>query len=111
MKTYIERGENVTVAAPYAVASGAGCLTGRMFGVAQSAAAAAALVVLCVIGVYNLAKKAGDTPGQGALLYWDDNAKLVTTTAAGNTVIGVALLPAQAGDATVRVRLNGAFAS
>ncbi len=112
MKSYLHRGDNVTVAAaPYAVASGAGCLVGKMFGVAESAALAGAAVVLALIGVFMLAKKAGDTPAAGALVYWDDANKVVTTTAAGNTVIGVCLAAPAAGDAQIRVRLNGAFVS
>ena len=59
-------------------------------------------------GVVDGKKTAGDTPAVGALLYWDNTAKSLTTTASGNKRVGVAVKAALAGDATVRVRLDGA---
>jgi predicted RecA/RadA family phage recombinase len=42
-------------------------------------------------------------------VYFDDATNLVTTTASGNTYIGVAVEAAIASTATVKVRLNGSF--
>jgi Uncharacterized conserved protein (DUF2190) len=53
--------------------------------------------------------KAAGAVAQGTPLYWDNTAKIVTATSDGNTRIGVAVVPAAAGDATVTVRLNGSF--
>lgn len=68
-------------------------------------------------GVIDLAKDAS-TFAEGAFVYWDNSAKKATSTVLNNTKIGVAVPTqadgsaapgSQAGDATVRVRLNGAF--
>ena len=44
--------------------------------------------------------------GQGAKLYWDNTNKVLTTTASGNTIVGVAAAAAASGDATVAILLN-----
>ncbi len=36
MKNYVQKGETLTLAAPYAVSSGAGALVGAIFGVAAA---------------------------------------------------------------------------
>lgn len=59
-------------------------------------------------GVVTLPKAAAITPANGARLFWDNAAGNVTATAAGNTLIGHAVLPvAGAADPTIAVRLNG----
>lgn len=83
-------------------------LVGSIFGVANADAASGAEVVLTVTGVFDL-PKAAVALTQGAALYWDDTNKVITPTARGNTKVGVAVAAAGSGDATVRVRLNGAF--
>jgi predicted RecA/RadA family phage recombinase len=45
----------------------------------------------------------------GAPIYWDDTAKLFTTTSTSNTLAGVAVAAAANPSATGRVRLNGSF--
>lgn len=109
MKNFVRLGHTLVLTAAYAVVSGAGCLIGTIFGVAQTDIANGADGPFLLEGVVDLAKKAGDTPAQGAAVYWDNAAKNVTTTAAGNTKIGVATKAAAGADATVRVRLNGSF--
>ena len=121
MKNYIQRGETVTVTAPYAVLSGGGLLvagTGHIFGVA----------------VNN--QSSGDSTGgpdrrgvrsrqgheylcRGRLrLLGQHCRKQCTSTATSNTKIGVAALTTPSGvnapgglsgDPTVRVRLNQSF--
>lgn len=109
MKNYVDNGETVTVAAPYAVASGGGALLGTLFGVAQAAAANAATVVLVTRGIFDLPKAASQAWTVGAAIYWDDTNKVCTTTASGNTLIGkaVAAVGSGAGETLGRVRLNG----
>lgn len=106
MKNFVQDGEVVTLTAPYAVASGGGALVGSLFGVAASTVANGAQGEFCTEGVFDLAKASGAVT-QGAKIYWDNAAKVVTTTASGNTLIGAATQAAQSGDATARVRLNG----
>ncbi len=106
MKNFVESGDQVTVAAPYDVASGAGALVGTaLFGVAADAAANGASVVLRTTGVFDLAKAAGDTFTVGARVYWNNSNKNCTSTSTGNTDIGVATAAAATGDATVRVKI------
>lgn len=109
MKNYVQPGDTITVPAPYSVASGAGVKSGLLFGVAAGTSAEAADLDLVTTGVFDLAKVGANTFEIGAAVYWDDTAKLATSTASGNTKIGVATEPAANPSATVRVRLNGAF--
>ena len=108
MTNFVQDGETITLTAPYDVLSGAGLLVGSIFGVAAFDALSGAPVEACVEGVFNLAKDAS-AAAAGALIYWDDAVKKATTTVGTNKLIGTALLAAATGDATVRVRLNGAF--
>lgn len=110
MKNFVQCGDTITAIAPTGgVNSGDGMLFGTLFGVAAYTAAAGAEVELAVEGVFNLTKASGAITA-GALVYWDDTAKDVTTTATSNTLIGAAILAAASGDATARVRLNGVAA-
>lgn len=109
MKNFIQHGDALVVAAPYAVASGAGLLVGIIFGVASAAADNGAPVAIVTEGVFSLKTKSTDTPAQGAAAYWDNTNKELTTTATDNTKVG-AFTEAKLNGATVgTVRLNGAF--
>ncbi len=108
MKNYISDGVTLTLAAPYAVASGAGMKVGNIFGVAQSAAAISVPVPVVLTGVYDLPKAGSQAWTVGATIYWDDTAKVCTTTAASNLIIGLAVLAvgSGAGETVGRVRLQ-----
>lgn len=109
MKNFVQRGEIVTLAAPYDVASGAGLLVGAIFGVATSAALSGEPVETAVCGVYELAKTSAQAWTVGAKVYWDDTAKVCTTVPTSNTLIGIAVEPATNPSPRGIVRLNGAF--
>jgi predicted RecA/RadA family phage recombinase len=112
MTNYIQEGDTVTATAPYAVNSGQGALIGTMFGVATADVANGAEGEFVTKGVFDLTREtgAGTAWTEGAAIYWDDTNKRVTKTSTSNTKIGVGILPLPAdGDATGRVRLNGAF--
>lgn len=110
MKNYVQPGETVTVTAPYALTAGDGCLVGTLFGVACGTYANGATdAELQLEGVYDLTALSTDTASVGAALYWDNSNKRLTTTSAGNTKVGVAILAKANGDTTARVRLNAAF--
>jgi len=110
MKNIIESGDQVTVAAPYTVASGAGALVGTaLFGVAVDDAANGATVVLKTRGVFDLAKTDGDAFVVGARVYWNNSTKACTSTSTSNTDIGVATVVAATGDTTVRVKIPKAI--
>jgi predicted RecA/RadA family phage recombinase len=62
-----------------------------------------------VEGVWTMAKTSAQAWTVGARIYWDDTAKLCTTTATSNTLIGVATAIAANPSSTGNVRLNGSF--
>jgi len=95
------------VTAPAALSSGDGVLVGMLFGVAQTDAANAAQVQIVRRGVFTLPKVSAQAWTQGAKIYWDDTAKLCTTVATANTVIGAAVLAAANPSATGTVLLDG----
>jgi len=119
MQNYVQRGNTLTVSAPYALLSGGGCQVGNVFGVSVNNQNAGDSTELVVEGVFDMAKDAS-TFVSGAKVYWDNSQQLATAntlTAAGaaNKEIGFAVLdqasgvaaPGGAGaDPTVRVRLN-----
>ena len=109
MKNYVMSGEKIDLAAAADVLSGAGMLVGSMFGVAQNDALIGKTVVLITTGVVDLAKTSAQAWTIGARVYWDDTAKLATTTVGTNTLIGVAVAVAANPSAVGRVRLNGSF--
>ena len=113
MKNIIQRGETLTLTTPYAVSSGGGALVGSIFGVASNDYASGEDGEFQVAGVFDLVRETGASTGwsQGALIYWDNTNKRVTKTSTSNKLIGVAVRAAADGDATGRVRLNGAFLS
>ena len=109
MKNYVQKGENLTLPAPYAVTSGGGVKTGLIFGVAAGDAALGADVDLVTVGVFDLAKVSTDTFAIGAAVYWNDTTKLATSTVGSNQKVGVAVAAAANPSGTVAVRLNGTF--
>ena len=120
MKNYVQKGDTVTVIAPYAVLSGGGLLisgTGHIFGVAVNNQSSGDNMEVLTTGVFDLAKD-NSTFAEGDYVYWDNTAKLCTSTSTSNTKIGVAAITTPSGvnalggganDATVRVRLNPTF--
>lgn len=111
MKNYVQPGNTITLAAPYAVASGDGLLVGAIFGVATAAAANAEPVEAALAGVFDLKKVGSQAWAAGDKIYWDNTAKETTKTATANTLIGVAIeaVANGAGDIVGRVRLNASF--
>lgn len=106
MKNFVQKGENITVAAPAAVSSGAGVLVGALFGVANSDAAIGENLTLATVGVFELPKVTLDAIAVGAAVFWDDTAKKVTVTGPADGQIGHAVAAAANPSATVKVRLS-----
>ena len=109
MRNFVQLGAIIGVAAPYAVASGAGALVGTLFGVAATDAASGASVELHTEGVFDLVKVGSQAWTVGAAIYWDDTNKRCTTVSTSNTLIGkaVAAVGSGAGETVGRVRLDG----
>lgn len=110
MDNYIQKGDNVTVAAPYDVSSGDGAQVGALFGVAVAAAASGADVVLATTGVYLMKKAASQAWTLGQKIYWDNSDKECTSDSTAGMLIGVATVAATSSTTGVTgyVRLNGA---
>jgi predicted RecA/RadA family phage recombinase len=106
MRNFVQPGNQITVAAPAAVASGEGVLIGDLFGVANGDAAIGADLVISTTGVFTLPKATTDAITVGAAVYWDADPGEVTVTATGNTLIGHAVTAAGNPSATVAVRLS-----
>lgn len=109
MKNYVQPGDNLTLTAPYDLSSGDGALVGAIFGVAAGDALTGKEFDSVTRGVFALDKVTANAFAEGAAAFWDNAAKLVTSTAAGNTRIGVATAAAASGAGTANVRLNGSF--
>lgn len=107
MRNYVQPGESITVTATAATNSGDGVKISNLFGIASGDAAIGEKLVLTTRGVFDLPKPSTNTFDIGALAYWDDTAKLVTSTASGNTRIGLAVTAAGNPSGSVNVRLDG----
>ena len=107
MRNYVQPGESITVTATAAASSGDGVKLNNLFGIASGDAAIGDKLVLTTQGVYDMPKVSANTFAVGALVYWDDTAKVVTSTASGNTRIGLAVTDVGNPSASVNVRLDG----
>lgn len=111
MKNFVAVGNILTLPAPAALTSGQGALIGSIFGVAEKDAASGEEVAFLVTGVLDLPKAPSQAWTVGVKVYWDNTAKVCTTTVGTNTLIGVAVkaVGGTAGETTGTVRLNGSF--
>ena len=107
MRNFVQKGENLTIAAPCNVTSGVFLKSGLIMGVASGDALSGVDVV--TIGAFELPKVSTDVFAVGAAVYWDNTAKLMTSTTSGNTKCGAAIVAAPNPSGTVIVRLNGTF--
>lgn len=108
MKNFLGHSNDETLTAPVDLTSGAAALVGAIFGVAKTNIAQGQRGVFSLTGKFTLPKD-GNTIAEGARVYWDNTARVVTATPGSNTLIGAATVAAVAGAATVSVRLNGSF--
>ncbi len=102
---YVQRGEALNYTAGADIKSGDFVLIGALGGVAKTDIANGKSGAVHVKGVFSVAKASGAVT-QGAKLYWNSTNSNLTTTASGNTFVGVAAEAAASGDATVKVLLN-----
>jgi predicted RecA/RadA family phage recombinase len=104
---YIQEGDTLDLAAPYAVDAGDGALIGTLFCVALVTLASGATGAFMTEGVWSLNKTSAQAWTVGAKIYWDNTNKECTTTATSNTLIGCATAAAANPSSTGHVRLNG----
>jgi predicted RecA/RadA family phage recombinase len=107
MKNFVQPGDSLAVAVPYAggVTAGQGVLVGALFGVAAVDGAQNATIECQTKGVFDLTKEPSLAITAGARVFWDTTNRRITTTATGNYQVGLATQAALAADATVRVVL------
>lgn len=108
MKTFVQPGNSLALAVPYAsgVTSGQGVLVGAIFGIAAVDGAQNATIECQTMGVFDITKQPALAIAAGARVFWDDTNRRITTTATGNYQVGIATQAALAADSTVRVWLN-----
>lgn len=106
MKNYIQDGTALDLVAPAAVVSGQAVLYGKMLGVHVSDAALGEDTVAHFKGVHSIPKVAATAMAVGDELYWDDVAKNLTKTTAGNTFVGYCAKAALAADTHVNILLK-----
>lgn len=107
MKNKIQKGDVISVIAPYAVTSGQGVLVGALFGVAAGDATQGNPVEIDRTGVYSLAANTADTGAAGVKMYWDDTNRRLTTTATGSALVGALAVAKGGSDTTATVLLDG----
>ena len=108
MKTFLQPGDSLAVAVPYAsgVTAGQGVLVGALFGIAAVDGVQNAVIECQTQGVFDITKQPSLAITAGARVFWDDTNRRITTTATSNYQVGIAVLAALAADTTVRVWLN-----
>lgn len=100
-------GDVLDLIAPAAITSGDGVLVGSLFVIALGTAANAAAFRGKRTGVWTLPKLSTDVPTQGAKAHWDNTNKRTTTSASGNTLIGVYAAAYATGTTAADVLLDG----
>lgn len=108
MKNFVQNGEKITVPAPDDVLSGAGVMSGKLFGVASGDAKSGVDVTIVRRGVFSMAKVSAQAWTLGQKIYWDDAAKLCTTVVTSNTLVGCAVAVAANPTPVGLVLLDGA---
>jgi predicted RecA/RadA family phage recombinase len=107
VKNYSAGGDVLQLIAPAGgVTSGRGVLYNDLFVVAMNDAAVGAVFSGLVTGVVTL-PKAAQAWVTGRRMFWDDTAKVITSTSSGNTRIGMAISDALVGDATAKILFYG----
>ncbi|MCW0206011.1 MAG: DUF2190 family protein [Achromobacter sp.] len=108
MKTFIQNGASLTVAAPAGgVTSGSGVIVGALFGVAATTAAESEALTIATVGVFALPKLATAVLSAGDRVSWDATNHRCDAPGTGRYPIGVATEAAGNGAGTVKVRLDG----
>ncbi len=108
---FIQEGDSIDLPLPYDRTAGQGFLAGNLFAIAKNTGLSGATVPAVIEGVVRIDKTAAQTFAIGALVYWDDTAKSVTSVSTSNRRIGCCVTVAAAGgDAQAVVYLPGTVA-
>lgn len=109
-RAFISRGDVMTFTAPSGgVVAGTGVLIGNLLVIPQTSAAQGLPFDGYADGVVTHAKAGSQAWTEGAIVYWDNTAKVFTTTSTANYRAGCAVVAvgSGAGETTGIVRLAG----
>jgi predicted RecA/RadA family phage recombinase len=104
--TFVQEGMSIDYTPGADVAAGDVVVQGDLVGVAKTEIKSGKLGALALAGVFDFARTGGSVYTVGTILYWDDTANVVTTTSAGNKLLGKSVKLSTPSDATARVRLS-----
>lgn len=109
VKNFIKEGEYIDFITPSGgLASGVGYQIGAsIFGITQKAGAEGDRNTIKRTGVFEVAKVSAQAWTLGALIYWDNTAKLFTTVSTSNLLVGSAHAAAADPSAVGQVLLKG----
>jgi len=111
MKNFIKPGHILTFTSPAGgVTSGTPVQIGQLLVIPTTTVAVGLPFEGLTCGVVDLPKASGQAWTEGALVYWDNTAKNVTTTSTSNLRLGCAAQAQASGDTTGRVYLQGTAA-
>lgn len=107
MKTFVQRGNVLSLAPAADVASGVGYLFGTsLFGVATGTVASGATGEFITEGVVTIAKTSALAISVGDRLFWDATNKCVNKTLTAQQCVGIAVEAAANPSATVAMKLG-----
>lgn len=110
MKNYVKTGDLLTLTAPAGgVVSGLTYKIGVAIVIATTTVAATLPFVGKANGEFDIPAATGQAWAEGALLYWDDTAKVYTTTVGSNQKAGYATAAKLSATATGRISLIPTF--
>lgn len=102
----VRDGDRLPLTCPYAtITSGQGMLVGLLFGVALASGVTGDSITVDTKGVFTLTALSTDTASAGALAYWDDTNRRITTTSTGNTLVGHFTAAKTIGQTTADIKL------
>lgn len=102
----LDEGCTIPYAHSSAVVSGQPVLIGDVLGVAVKDYEANEEGMYDIEGVFELPKTTADALAQGAICFWDDTAKKITSTASTNKPVAIVWVAGVNGDTTCRVSLK-----
>ena len=107
MQNFVQKGNTITCISAALAVSGMVTMAGTLPVVPVTSAAIGAEFEGVTEGVFSFPKTLANTTTLGVKIYLKADGTEVTTTASGNTLIGVATTVTTSADTHVDVRLNG----
>lgn len=108
MKTYLQKGDTLTITAPRPLSGGDVVSVGMLAGVAVHGTDTGTPVEIETTGCFSVAKTAGQAWAVGDPIYLITATGICTSAKTGNLLIGVAIEAALSADTSGAIRLNGA---